>query len=137
MVPMNGAGDDDGNGHDVCLEGGGNGDASLAVCGGNNEDVRLTACGGAVADVTWMWVELVSMSIRIKPLMWALGKLDFFFLVVDGDVGQWDWRWCWFGQDHEDEDSALDQDDDDEEAADRGPWDSSFRFDARFLFHSS
>ena len=29
MVPMNGAGDDDGNGHDVCLEGGGNGDAAI------------------------------------------------------------------------------------------------------------
>ena len=113
MVPLTGAGDDDGDGHDVCLEGGGHGDASLAVC------------GGAVADVTWMWVELVSMSIWIKPLMWALEKVDF-FLVVGGDVGQWGWQRCWFGQDHEDE-----------ETADHGPWDSSFRFDTCFLFHSS
>ena len=65
---------------------------SLAAYGGNNEDVNLTTCGGAVADVTWMWVELVPVSIWIKMTHVNDGNGGRVNLVVDGDGGQWKWR---------------------------------------------
>ena len=74
------------------MEDGENGNMSLAAYGGNNEDVHLTTCGGAVADVTWMWVELVPVSIWIKTTHVNDGNGGRVNLVVDGDVGQWEWR---------------------------------------------
>ena len=77
MVPLAGAGDDVGDGHTVCLDG-----------GAGHEDASLAISGGAVAAVIWMelvsmemqvWlsvdaVELVSTSIWIKPLLWYLER---------------------------------------------------------------